>query len=145
MNEEHLRNLLSSLPREEASDDFTDRVLNRLDSVKRPIYFERRLALAASLLFIVAGWYGLRQWQSSVEKQQTDARIRSIKSEVHQLQNDIRLLRDLAPVLYLGGTENVDFVLDMRQFARETEGDSSKPISYEEADGRAGKGKVYND
>jgi sensor domain CHASE-containing protein len=145
MNEEHIRNLLSSLPREEASDDFTDRVLNRLDSVKRPIYLEPRLALAVSVLLLVAAWYGLRQWQSSVDEQQTNAQIRSIKTEVQQLQNDIRLLRDLAPVLYLGGTENVDFVLDVRQLARETEGDRSQPISYEEADGRAGKGKVYND
>jgi hypothetical protein len=145
MSEEHIRNLLSSLPREEASDDFTDRVLNRLDDARRPIFFEHRLALAASVLLIVSAGYGLRQWQASVEERETDARIQSIKIEVQQLQNDLRLLRDLAPVLYLGGTENVDFVLDMRQLARGPEGESTQPIAYEEADGRAGKGKIYND
>jgi hypothetical protein len=101
--------------------------------------------LAAGVLLIVAAGYGLRQWQASAEERETDARIRSIKTEVQQLQNDLRLLRDLAPVLYLGGTENVDFVLDMGQLARRTEGDSAQPIAYEEAGGRAGKGKIYND
>ena len=145
MNEEHIRNLLSSLPREEASEDFTERVMSRLDEAKRPVYQQHRLALAASLALIVAAWFGLSRWQSSVEEQQTNARIRTIKTEVQQLQNDIRLLRDLAPVLYLGGNENVDFVLDLRQLAGESEGESSQPISHEETDGKSGKGKIYND
>ena len=145
MNEEHIRNLLSSLPREEASEDFTERVMSRLDEAKRPAYQQPRLALAASLVLIAAAWFGFSQWQSSIEEQQTDARIRTIKSDVQQLQNELRLLRDLAPVLYLGGNENVDFVLDVRQLARESEGESSQPISYEETDGRSERGKINND
>jgi hypothetical protein len=145
MNEEHIRNLLSSLPREQASDDFTDRVMNCLENVKQPIYLEHRFALAAVVLLIVVAGYGLRQWQSSVEERETEARIQSIKTQVQQLQNDIRLLRSLAPVLYLGGTENVDFVLDMRQLTPGAEGGSVQPSVYEEADGRGGKGNIHND
>lgn len=145
MNEEHLRNLLSSLPREEASEDFTERVMSRLDEANRPAYLQPRFALVASLTLIVAAWFGFNQWQSSIEEEQTNTRIRTIKTEVQQLQNDIRLLRDLAPVLYLGGDEDVDFVLDLRQLAGESEGESSQPISYDETDGRSGKGSIYND
>jgi hypothetical protein len=145
MNEEHLRNLLSSLPREEASEGFTERVMSRLDEAKRPAYQQPRFALSASLALIVAAWFGFSQWQSSIEEEQTNTRIRTIKNEVQQLQNDIRLLRNLAPVLYLGGDENVDFVLDLRQLAGDSEGESSQPISYDETDGSSGKGKIYND
>jgi hypothetical protein len=67
-------------------------------------------------------------------EEQTNARIRSLKAEVQQLQNDILLLRDLAPVLYLGGNEKVDFVLDLKQVARE-KSESKGTASFEETDG----------
>jgi hypothetical protein len=142
MNEGHTRNLLSSLPREQASEGFTERVMSRLDETKRPVYQQPRLALAASLALIVAAWFGFNRWQSSIEEQQTDVRIHTIKSNIQQLQNELRLLRDLAPVLYLGGNEEVDFVLDVRRFARESETEGSQPVSHEETDGR---GKIYNE
>jgi hypothetical protein len=119
--------------------------MRRLDEPERPTYVQPRFALAASLVLILAAWFGFNRWQSSVEEEETNARIRSIKTEVQQLQNDISLLRNLAPVLYLGGNENVDFVLDLRQLARQTEGESAQPTSYEESDERSGKGKTYND
>jgi hypothetical protein len=119
--------------------------MNRLDEVRPPVYRQPRLALAASLALLVAAWVGFHRWQSSLEEQQTNARVRSIKSEVQQLQNDIRLLRNLAPVLYLGGDENVDFVLDLRQLARESGGENRSPVSYGETNERSEKGKIYNE
>lgn len=144
MNEEHIRNLLGSLPREEASEGFTERVMSRLDEAKRPLY-QPRLALAASFVLIAAAWFAFSQWRSSIEEQRTDTQIRTIKSNIQDLQNELRLLRDLAPVLYLGGNENVDFVLDVRQLARESEGEGSQPISYEETHGSSERGKINDD
>jgi hypothetical protein len=133
VSEERLRNLLGSLPRERASDGFTERVMQRLDEAGKPLFLRPRLVWATVTLLVAAG-LGVHQWQATVERQRRDARIRSIKTQIEDVQKDIRLLRDLAPVLYLGGNENVDFVLDLKRLAGE-----------EEATGRSRKGKIYHE
>jgi hypothetical protein len=138
MSEEKLGNLLRSLPREEASEGFTDRVMSRLEEGRRP-FLQPRFALAASVILIAAVWIGTDRWMAMQREEQTNQRIRTLKTEIQKIQSDIRLLRDLAPVLYLGGNEEVDFVLDLGKAARE-KGDGLKPISFEGSD-QKGEGK----
>jgi hypothetical protein len=132
MSEERLGNLLRSLPREKASAEFTDRVMSRLEEGRRPVFFQPRFALA-SIVLVVAAWVGADRWMARQEEEQTNQRIHTLKTEIEKIQNDIRLLRDLAPVLYLGGNEDVDFVLDLGKAAREKD-DGLKPISFEGSD-----------
>lgn len=133
MKEEELRSLLRSLPRERASEGFTDEVLNRLDVAKRPIYRQPRFAMVAGLVLLVAGWFGAGRWQDAREAEQTRQRIQALRTELEQLQNGVTLLRDLAPVLYLGGDEDVDLVIDMRHLMSDERGKRVKSVSYDDA------------
>ncbi len=133
MSEENLGNLLRSLPREKASEGFTDSVMSRLEEGRKSLVFQPRFALAASILLIVAVWIGADRWLAMQQEEQTNDRIHTLKTEIEKIQGDIRLLRDLAPVLYLGGNEDVDFVLDLGKAARE-KGDGVTPISFEGSD-----------
>ncbi len=138
MNEEPIRNLLRRLPREKASAGFTSQVMSRLDETRRPVWAPPRLALAGSLVLILGLWIGIGQWQADQDAQ-VDARINTLRAEIQQAQKDILLLKDLAPILYLGGDEGVDFVLDLRQLVKE-EG-NVQPASFEKSDRGVMKGE----
>ncbi len=132
MKDEELRSLLRSLPRERASHGFTDEVLSRLDVAKRPFYRQPRYALAAGLVLVIAGWFGTGRWQDLRQMEQTRQRIQAIRAELEQLQSDVTLLRDLAPVLYLGGDEDVDLVIDMRHLVSNERGEPAQPVSFDD-------------
>jgi hypothetical protein len=129
MNDEELRSLLSSLPRERASEGFTDNLMSRLDVAKRPFYREPRYALVASLILLVGMWFGAGRWQDARQREETRERVQALRTEIEQLHQDINLLRDLAPVLYLGGDENVDLVIDMRHLMRQ---EATQPVSFDD-------------
>jgi hypothetical protein len=131
MKEEELRSLLRSLPRERASDGFTDEVLSRLD-LARPFYRQPRYALAAGLVLVAAGWFGAGRWQEVRQAEQTRQRIQALRTELEQLQSSVTLLRDLAPVLYLGGDEDVDLVIDMRHLVSSERGEPAQPVYYDD-------------
>jgi hypothetical protein len=135
MKDEELRSLLRSLPRERASNGFTDEVLGRLDVANRPFYRQPRCALAAGLVLIlvVAGWFGTGRWQDARQAEQTRQRIQALRTELEQLQKGVTLLRDLAPVLYLGGDEDVDLVIDLRHLVSDERGEPAKPVSYDDS------------
>jgi hypothetical protein len=135
MKDEELRSLLRSLPRERASNGFTDEVLGRLDVAKRPFYRQPRCAMAAGLVLIlvVAGWFGTGRWQDARQAEQTRQRIQALRTELEQLQKGVTLLRDLAPVLYLGGDEDVDLVIDLRHLVSDERGEPAKPVSYDDS------------
>ena len=132
MNEEQSRHLLESLPREKASAGFTEKVMSRLESARRPVYLQPRFAVASSVVLAVAVWIGAVRWQAERENSRTVERIAALKAEVANLEKDIRLLRDLAPVFYLGGNEKVDLVIDLRRFLSDEQGWESQAISHEE-------------
>ena len=138
MSEEPIRNLLRRLPREKASAGFTDQVMSRLDETQRPVWARPRLALAGSLVLILGLWIGVGQWRADQDAQ-VNERIHTLRNEIQQAQKDILLLKDLAPILYLGGDKGVDFVLDLRQLVQE-EG-NAQPASFEKSDSGAMKGE----
>ncbi len=114
MSDERLSAALRSLPREEASRGFKAGVLRRLDR-RRPSASYRSLAAAAVLALVFGlGW---REWRHQQAQHQTIARLDALLAEKQALEAELRHLRELTararPVVYLGGNESVDFVLDL--------------------------------
>ena len=141
MNDEPIRKLLQSLPREKASQGFTERVMSRLDEKRPPLMRVPRLALAGGLVTIVAAWLGVSLWQAQQDAK-VDARIQTLRSEIQQAHKDIMLLKEIAPILYLGGDEEVDFVLDLRQLVQDGSSRGAQPASFDPSDGRMKKGEI---
>jgi hypothetical protein len=117
-----LDELLQGLPRVQASEGFTGRVLAGLE--RRPRRATRSGAVgwaaAAALLLVALIVGGLR-----VEQQQTAeraSRAAELRSEHESLRRDLARLKSQAeqerPVVYLGGTDQIDLVLDLTSVER---------------------------
>ena len=125
MRDERLTQALQELPRERASHGFTGRVLARLDEPeKRPLMLGLpRLSLAsvgaiAAAVLLLAVGLGARQWTapagSGDEAAEARALLEEIRAEHERLERELTELEAAgAPVLYLGGDERVDLVLDL--------------------------------
>jgi hypothetical protein len=123
MNDEDLSRLLRELPREEPSFDFTRRVLEKLDA--RSLRFRRSRGAvlawaAAALLGVLLSQGYLRE---RYQRSRAAARVRELRDEYRELQTELEklrtLTRELEPVLPLGGTDELEFVFDLRELARE--------------------------
>ena len=112
-HEERLRHALRALPADAPGPAFTARVLSRLAAA--PALAPRRrvpgwAAAAAAVVLLVAVLWGGR---ALLRVQRTAA----LRSETEELARELEALRQAAerpaPVLYLGGNEEVDLVLDL--------------------------------
>ncbi|MEM7480470.1 MAG: hypothetical protein AAF481_04810 [Acidobacteriota bacterium] len=141
MNDEHLDQALSSLPREQASDRFTATVLRRAEErtggtalrppgwrASRPHALRWSWAAACLAILVVGGtlWRTAGSLNSegpetgsatlatstSLEEDAARALLAELKAEHRQLTHDLRQRRE-EPVLYLGGDEGLDLVLDL--------------------------------
>ncbi|MEA2601711.1 MAG: hypothetical protein QOF89_2703 [Acidobacteriota bacterium] len=107
--------LLSELPREQARPGFTARVLERLDAAPRTTThrwsFRFALATAAATLVVIAISAGVltREPRDTGRAQQA---LREIRAEHGRLEQELREI-SAPPVVYLGGDESVDLVLDL--------------------------------
>lgn len=135
MNERELRHALRELPVPRAGDAFTRDVLRRLDeadgtSVDHPSgvgpLTSRLLALAATLALVLGG---AAAWRADARADR-DREVRSLRSESHRLHEEIRALEDRlqdpTPVLYVGGTETVDLVVDLSRVSEVTGGPAAE-------------------
>lgn len=128
MEDHRLGDLLRELPREHARPGFTARVLNRLESpARRPAI--PRLALAGALgLFLAAGASVLVDaHREAVETAQARQALRQIRAEHMRLAQEVRDLSEPPPVVYLGGNEKVDLVLDLGKFDGS---EGATPVAY---------------
>lgn len=105
---------LAGLPAATASEGFTERVERELKRrARRPETVRWRAAALAVALAAAAGAFVWHQGQRS----QTAERARQIRQQHLELQRELADLRALAsesdPLLYLGGDESFDLVLDM--------------------------------
>jgi len=129
-----LDRLLRSLPRERASDDFRDRVLRaaRVEAASRrsqPPWLARGLApaLAAAALLLALGLsLGLYMVERTrrAELRREIAELRRehqrLDAEVDQLRQEARTVGATGRrVIYLGGDDTVDYVLDLERLARQ--------------------------
>lgn len=121
MEDHRIGDLLRELPREQARNGFTARVLHRLDAEGAgwPALLWRPVAVfAAAALAAVAIPAGILIDRTADRKttQAAEARqiLEEIRAEHSRLEQELEGLSE-PPVLYLGGDENVDFVLDLRR------------------------------
>lgn len=131
LTDDDVAGLIKDLPRTEASHDFTSRVLEKLDRARRR-RSRRRAVVTVSLLLALAG---LGSWAADrYEESRAAARLSALRAEYRELESELRKLRTLAaeiePVLELGGTDEVDFVFDLRDV--EAQPPEAQPVSHEQ-------------
>ena len=131
MEDQRLGDLLRELPREQARPDFTTRVLARLDAPAPALRPLPRLVLAAAALTAAVISAGVLIDRQAVPTHAiTDARaqqtLRDLRAEHERLQRELREISE-PRVVYIGGNEDVDLVLDLGK-AREAEG--ATPAAY---------------
>lgn len=138
MDDSGLDRLLKELPRVPASPGFTGRVLSRLD---RRDHRERggwaglwpRLALPAAALAATLGAVAVTQQVRAerVRSEAAEARqlLDEIRDEHGRLEEDLRELHQLAaePVLYLGGDDDFDLVVDLERLPEPAATPASNP------------------
>lgn len=119
MEDHSLGRLLGELPRERAREGFTARVMARLDAppprIPKP-WRQPRLVFAAAALAAVVASAGILQVHAGRQEalRAAEARkvLREIRSEHDSLKQELRSLSQ-PPVVYLGGDETVDLVVDL--------------------------------
>ena len=132
MEDHSLGRLLRELPRESARPGFTQRVLARLDapakSAASPAAWRLRLAVAATALLVVAGAGVVRHEQSREAARSAEARrlLQEIRAEHDRIEQELHSL-DEPPVIYLGGDERLDLVMDLDRIPAE---DGPAPATY---------------
>jgi hypothetical protein len=109
--------LITELPRERARTGFTARVLRRLEEPHRAGVPRWRMAWAGAALLTVAvagGGWELGQWQERRDDAEARRLVAEIKGEHARLAREVRELQeDRRPMVYLGGDESVDVVVDL--------------------------------
>ncbi len=128
--EQRLGNLLRELPRESARAGFTARALARLDAPERRRVGPRlALAGAGALTLALTVTVGtlVETRRDAAATARATAALEEIRAEHGRLEREVRELQDPPSVMYLGGNENVDLVLDLGK-VRGTEG--AKPAAY---------------
>jgi hypothetical protein len=134
VNHEELSELLRSLPRENASNGFTTRVMAhaRERRAERPRW---RVAAATALVAIIVmvSVAGVRL----AERRDERLRVEKMRAEQVQLRNELELLKEMSkktdPVVYVGSSGSYDVVLDVSKQKRVTS--TSVPVVFVADDG----------
>ncbi len=123
--DDRISRALQSLPRTEARPGFTDAVRRRLaerrvHGHRHPAHWPVRLAVAAACLLLLV--LGTREWWHHHRRQQTTARLAALENEHRALVSELESLRRqmnrARPVVYLGGNNELDLVLDLAELQR---------------------------
>jgi hypothetical protein len=118
MEDHRLGDLLRELPREQARPGFTARVLEHLDAperISRPRRTFRPMfagATAAILLAVAVSTGVVMDRQAQSRKDEARRILQEIRAEHGRLEQEIQELTE-PPVVYIGGNEDVDLVLDL--------------------------------
>jgi hypothetical protein len=131
MEDHRLGDLLRELPREHARPGFTAHVLKSLDSTERAPRRSFRFALAGAMAVALAMTVGILMDQQagsrrSIGAAQAQQALQELRAEHGRLRQELQELSE-PPVVYIGGNEDVDLVLDLGK-VRESEG--AKPAAY---------------
>lgn len=132
MEDHRLGDLLRELPREQARPGFTARLLHRLDTApeRRSISWRvPRLAVATALTVVLAIAAGrlIDARRDALASARAEQALAEIRAEHARLEQEVQELSDQPSVVYLGGNEDVDLVLDLGK-VRGSEG--AKPAAY---------------
>lgn len=132
MEDHSVGRLLRELPRETARPGFTQRVLARLDepakSAALSMGWRFRLAVAGVALLVVVSAGVIRHEQSRETAQAAEARrrLQEIRAEHDRIEQELRALSE-PPVIYVGGDERLDLVVDLDRVPAE---DGPAPATY---------------
>lgn len=117
MNEQFdpIRRALRELPKERASESFTDAVLVRFDDNRRSAAPPLRWAAA---FLVVLGLVAAFSWEQRQRGVETARRTRAsaLLEEQQRLTRELMELRTMAaqePVVYLGGDESYELILSL--------------------------------
>jgi hypothetical protein len=134
MKDGKLDKLLSELPREQTCQKFTEQVLFRLEDQKRHGQYPRRIVLGLAVTLAILALFTavfVWSWQES-KKDEIREQIVALRAETQELRaalSDIQMRNSqVQPVLYLGGNEKIDYVLDMQKYLRSRKTDSKRRI-----------------
>ncbi len=156
MNRDPLREALRSLPKERARADFTPRLLARLETdrrrdrdlpaIRRPTW--RAVAAATALAGAMAiGGVAISRFAArpdaaahtavAPQPEARRARLERLEAERARLSAELQELKRMAdtadPVIYLGGDDRVDLVLDVGRLARRHQA-GVEPAAYRRPD-----------
>ncbi|MFY9825422.1 MAG: hypothetical protein WAM82_28865 [Thermoanaerobaculia bacterium] len=137
MEDQRLGDLLRELPAEQARPGFTARVLERLDGEPRRaprrsfrLAPARPAILAAVLVALAVSAGALMDWRTrhreAVQARQT---LQELRAEHGRLQQELREI-STPPVVFLGGDEKVDYVLDLGKVRDAEVVTSATPAAY---------------
>lgn len=125
-SEEQLQRALQNLQGVQASPGFTDRVLEGLTRRKARRRLRNGLAISAAtatVLVLMASVIVINQ-STGTTREELALEARVLREEHAQLRSDLEDLsasaRDAAPVLYLGGDDDFDLVLDLASIIGQT-------------------------
>jgi len=136
--EDQLERLLRELPREQARYGFTARVLARLDRSDHPdrkpaprMSWRPRLATAAAVVMLAGSALGLVRYERiearrAARQARAEQVLRELRAEHGQIKRELEALPD-PPVVYLGGNEDMDLVVDLRRVHK---ADGVQPATY---------------
>lgn len=132
MEDHNVGRLLRELPRETARPGFTQRVLSRLDEPAKaaPLHagWRPRFALAAVVAALAISAGVVRYEQSREAERTAEARrlLQEIRAEHGRIEQELRALSE-PPVIYVGGDERMDLVVDLDKVPAE---DGPTPATY---------------
>lgn len=116
MEDHDLGQLLGELPRERARPGFTARVMARLDDPAPKPWRQPRLVFATAALAAVVASAGILQVHSGRQEALRNAEARrmlqELRNEHDSLKQELQSLSE-PPVVYVGGDEEVDLVVDL--------------------------------
>jgi hypothetical protein len=132
MEDQHLERLLKELPQEQARPGFTARVLARLDTAPpaRVRWQPRLTAVVAVAVALTAGLvYNSRlEAEKAAKRVRAERILRELRAEHGRIKKELEALPEEPPVLYLGGDEKMDLVVNLRTVPRT---DGRHPATYQ--------------
>ncbi len=138
MNDHDLRDLLKQMPDVPASEGFTDRTLARLREPRAPARTWHRFAVVAAACLLVAA-VAVPTWMHLAEKarqEQARAELAALKKAHDRLSAELAMLRQSRHeprILYLGGTDSVDYVIDLHKLAQHSTDPGSRAVRFRKA------------
>jgi hypothetical protein len=130
MEDQRLGEILRELPRPTARPGFTARVLHRLEAPPRRRPSSRPAwagALVLATALILAAGVLVDARREAAEAARARQALQEIRAEHGRLEREVQELSAPPPVMYLGGNENVDLVLDLGKVGGK---EGAKPAAY---------------
>jgi hypothetical protein len=122
MSDDPVLDALRELPRERAAEGFTAAVLSAAPGAATEHAGWPRPLVALAALGLVLSGLGAWSWERAQRREELRGRVQALRQEQRELEQALRELRQVSAeeprLLYLGGNERVDYVLDLDRFDR---------------------------